>query len=109
MTTTATEQSEGRTETATETLVVTDSVFVHDSVYVRETGDTVFLTRWRTLWRERAVHDTVIERLIDTVRLTETVEVEKAVEVPRKGGNAGWTVALTLLAVIIIYLFLKIR
>ena len=65
MTTTATEQSEGRTETATETLVVT----------------------------ERAVHDTVIERLIDTVRLTETVEVEKAVEVPRKGGNAGWIVA----------------
>ena len=93
MTTTATEQSEGRTETATETLVVTDSVFVHDSVYVRETGDTVFLTRWRTLWRERTVHDTVIERLTDTVKRRETVEVEKAVEVPRKGGNAGWIVA----------------
>ena len=43
----------------------------------------------------------------DTVVLTETVE--KLVEVPKKGGNAGWTVALTLLAVIIIYLFLKIR
>lgn len=109
MTTTATEQSEGRTETATETLVVTDSVFVHDSVYVRETGDTVFLTRWRTLWRERAVHDTVIERLIDTVRLTETVEVEKAVEVPRKGGNAGWIVAMTLLCAIICFIYLKTR
>lgn len=93
MTTTATERSEARTERENKATHTTDSVYVHDSVYIRETGDTVFLTRWRTLWRERAVHDTVIERLIDTVRLTETVEVEKAVEVPRKGGNVGWIVA----------------
>jgi hypothetical protein len=96
MTMTATARSEGRSETATETLVVTDSVFVHDSVYVREAGDTVFLSRWRTCWRERTVHDTVVERLTDTIRMTETLEVEKTVEVPKKGGNVGWIVAAVL-------------
>lgn len=85
----------------------TDSVHVHDSIYVREAGDTVFIDRWHTRWRDRTVHDTVKEHSTDTVVLTETVE--KLVEVPRKGGNAGWTVALTLLAVITIYLFLKTR
>ena len=85
----------------------TDSVYVHDSVFIREAGDTVFFDRWHTCWRDRIVHDTVRSHSTDTVVLTETVE--KLVEVPKKGGNAGWTAALTLLAVIIIYLFLKTR
>lgn len=107
MTMTATARSEGRSETATETLVVTDSVFVHDSVYVREAGDTVFLTRWRTCWRERTVHDTVVERLTDTVRITDTVEVEKTVEVPKEGGKAGWIVATVLALLMAIQTVIK--
>lgn len=84
-----------------------DSVVIHDSVIIREAGDTVYQLRWRTCWRDRLVHDTVIERRTDTVRTTETVE--KTVEVPKKGGNAGWIAALTLFSIIIIYLFLKTR
>ena len=39
----------------------TDSVMVYarDSVYVREKGDTVFVDRWHTLWRDRIRQDTV--------------------------------------------------
>lgn len=45
----------------------TDSVYIRDSVYVRERGDTVYVDRWRTEWRDReiAVHDTVFRT--DTV------------------------------------------
>ena len=45
----------------------TDSVYIRDSVYVRERGDTVYVDRWRTAWRDReiAVHDTVFRT--DTV------------------------------------------
>jgi hypothetical protein len=41
--------------------VVRDSVFVHDSIYVREKTDTVFFTRYRTLYKENHVRDTVLQ------------------------------------------------
>lgn len=80
---------------------------IHDSVFIREGGDTIVRERWRTCWRERVVHDTVWRHLTDTIR--ETATVEKVVEVPGKGGMAGWIAALALLAVILAYLFFKTR
>ncbi len=100
---------EQRNETHTETTVretrTTDSVYIRDSIYVREGADTVFLTRWRTCWRDRIVHDTVRATVTDTIR--ETRSVEKVVQVPTKGGSAGWAVALALLAVIAVYMVIK--
>ena len=87
-----------------------DSVIVRETVIIRERPDTVTVERERTVWRERIVHDTVREHTRDTV--IRTVEVERVVEspalagTPLKGG-AGWTVALTLLAVIVIYMVIK--
>ena len=100
---------EQRSETHTETMVreihTTDSVYIHDSIYVREGGDTVFLTRWRTCWRDRIVHDTVREHTTDTIR--ETRDVEKVVQVPTKGSSAGWAVALALMLLIVVYILIK--
>lgn len=45
----------------------TDSVYIRDSVYVRERGDTVYVDRWRTAWRDRETVRT------DTVFRTDTV------------------------------------
>lgn len=64
------------------------------------------ITRWHTSWRERIIHDTVREHTTDTIIKTETLE--KVVEVPpAKGVGTGWTVALTLLAVIVLYMVFK--
>lgn len=94
-----------RNSVATEDVRVTDSVFIHDSIYIHEKGDTVREIRWRTCWRERTVYDTVVERTTDTIVRTETVE--KVVEVPKKGGNAGWAVAVSLFLLIIVYILIK--
>lgn len=51
--------------------VVSDSVFVHDSVFVRENADTVYLTRYRTQYRESLRRDTVVIR--DTIYKQHTV------------------------------------
>lgn len=94
-----------RNSVATEDVRVTDSVFIHDSIYIHEKGDTVREIRWRTCWRERTVYDTVVERATDTIVRTEAVE--KVVEVPKKGSNAGWAVAVSLFLLIIVYILIK--
>ena len=82
-----------------------DSIFIHDSVFVRVGGDTVVRERWRTVWRDRAVHDTVRIYAMDTIVKTETVE--KTVEAAHKGGNAGWAVAAALFLLMAVYMLIK--
>lgn len=82
-----------------------DSVYVHDSVYVYATTERTEVTRWRTQWRERTVHDTVIVNTNDTI--IETRCVEKLVQVPAKGGGAGWAVAIALMLLIVVYILIK--
>ena len=101
----AVRESETRNSDRTENVQVADKEYVHDSIYIHEKGDTVRETFYRTLWRERAVHDTVIERVTDTIVKTETVE--KVVKVPKKGGGAGWAVAVVLFLLIIVHILIK--
>ena len=81
-----------------------DKEYVHDSVFVY-VGDTVVITRWRTSWRDRVIHDTVFKHTTDTVH--ETNDVEKVVQVPTKGSSAGWAVALALMLLIVVYILIK--
>ena len=82
-----------------------DSVYVVDSVFVYVTQERVLETRWRTVWRERFIHDTMWEHTTDTVR--ETKYVEKVVEVPAKRGGAGWAVAITLFVLMVVSIVIK--
>ena len=104
-TTSAVERREGHTETVVRETRTTDSVFIHDSVYIREGGDTVYMTRWRTCWRDRIIHDTVYDHRTDTIYQSRTEE--KTVEVKAKGGNTGWAVAAALFLLILVYILIK--
>ena len=55
--------------------VLRDSVFVKDSVFVREKADTVYVTRWRTEYRETLKIDTLQVLRVDSINTV--VEVEK--------------------------------
>ena len=104
--TTATVRTDTHDEATVSLTRTVDSVMVRETVVIRERPDTVTVERERTVWRERTRHDTVTVTRTDTIVKTETVE--KVVEVPRaKGVGTGWTVALTLLAVIVIYMVIK--
>lgn len=52
-----------------------DSVYVLDSIYVREANDTIYITKWRTEFKEALRVDTFRVERIDT--LNTIVEVEK--------------------------------
>lgn len=53
-----------------------DSIFVKDSVFVREAHDTVYITKWRTEYKEALRIDTLnIERIDTLIRIVE-VEIK---------------------------------
>lgn len=56
--------------------IMVDSVIVHDSVYIKEKADTVFYTKYHTLYKERLRVDTIMR--CDTVYCDREVYVEKA-------------------------------
>ena len=46
---------------------IRDSIYLHDSIYIRDKGDTVWIERWHTRWRDRTVHDTTYISKTDSV------------------------------------------
>lgn len=70
--------------------VVRDSIFLHDSVFIREKADTVFFTKYRTLFKEKL--------LLDTVVVCDTVYIERVVtkEISKPSGSWRWRLLLLL-------------
>lgn len=58
---------EHKTDTTYITKNHRDSIYVHDSTYIHERGDTVWIERWHTRWRDRLLLDTIYEAVHDTV------------------------------------------
>ena len=72
-----------------------DSIFLHDSVRVRESADTVFVTRIRTLYRDRLRTDTLL--MCDTV-----TKVLKEIIESKKNSCSMWSIAAVLLLIFLI-------
>lgn len=82
-----------------------DSIYVLDSVFVREVHDTVYITRWRTEFKEALRVDTFNVERIDT--LNTVVEVEKKLTKVQQlkmdvGAGVLWAIPI-LIAIFIIY------
>ncbi len=56
-----------------------DSIFLHDSIYVHIKADTIYTTRWRTVFRDRIKSDTLF--------LQDTVYCEKFTVTPTEGDS----------------------
>lgn len=52
-----------------------DSIYVQDSVIIRTKADTVYVTKWRTEYREALKVDTFLVQRVDSINTV--VEVEK--------------------------------
>ena len=78
--------------------IVRDSVFLRDSIFLHVKADTVYLTKYRTLYRERVVCDTVVT--CDTLYRERVVTKEKRVLPSGKNMLIG----LLLFAVVLLWL-----
>lgn len=65
-----------RTEFVWLTKKVHDSIYLRDSIFVEKKGDTIYLNKWRTQYRERLIHDTLIVTKTDTMRIKEVANKE---------------------------------
>ena len=65
-----------RTEFVWQVKQIHDSIYLRDSVFIEKKGDTIYLNKWRTQYRERLVHDTLIVTKADTLRIKEVANKE---------------------------------
>lgn len=86
-----------------------DSIYVLDSIFVREAHDTIYITKWRTEYKEALRVDTFHVQRIDTINTI--VEVEKKLtkwqQTKMDVGAGVLYAAPILIAIFIIYWKLK--
>lgn len=93
-----------RTEFVWQVKQIHDSIYLRDSVFVEKKGDTIYQHKWRTHYRERLVHDTLIIRKTDTLRIQESIKSQET-QVSRTRPLSHYLIgiALVLLALLFIY------
>lgn len=93
-----------RTEFVWQVKQIHDSIYLRDSVFVEKRGDTIYQNKWRTHYRERIIHDTLIIRKTDTLRIRESIKSQET-QVSRTRPLSHYLIgiALVLLAILFIY------
>lgn len=93
-----------RTDSVYLNRVERDSIHVRDSVYIREKGDTVWMERWHTVYRDKVLRDTCYMERRDSVAVPYPVERELTFE--QRFWIASSKVLWILLAVLLAVLLL---
>lgn len=100
-----------RSDTVYMNRVERDSVVRYDSVYVRDKGDTVWLERYKYVYRDKWRTDTLYVGRSDTVRVPYPVERELSrwERVKMDAGGVAIGALVLALAVTIAYIVRKLR
>ena len=87
--------------------VYRDSIHIHDSIFVKHKNDTVFLEKYKTLYKEKIVKDSIYIKDSIKVDVPIIVEVEKDISIFQKLKYALMTI-LVLLGLFALYRILII-
>lgn len=82
--------------------VFRDSIYLRDSIYVEVKGDTVWRDRYRYLYRDREIRDTVQVTVTDSIPYPVEVEKELSKWNQLKVDVGGYLIGLILLLIAII-------
>ena len=87
-----------------------DSIYIQDSVYIYTKADTVYATKWRTVYKEALRVDTFRVERIDT--LNTIVEVEKKLTKVQRlkmdvGAGVLWVIPMMIALYLLYRKFLK--
>ncbi len=79
-----------------------DSIYRHDSIYIREKGDTVWMEKYKYIYRDKIVRDTMYINRTDTIRDPYPVEKELTRWQQMKLELGGWAFGIIITAALII-------
>ena len=79
-----------------------DSIYQHDSIYIREKGDTVWMEKYKYVYRDKLVHDTMYVNRTDTIREPYPVEKELTRWQQMKLELGGWAFGIIITFALII-------
>ena len=100
---------EYHTDTLRVAQIVTDSVYKHDSIYIRQSGDTVLIEKWNTVWQTHTAHDTVYKSRVDTIAKPYPVVKEVPAELTWWQKTQMYAGDALLLLVVAVLVFLVVR
>lgn len=82
-----------------------DSIYMLDSVYVKEKGDTVFIEKYKYLYRDKLVRDTLYMAKTDSIQVPYPVEKELTRWQQFRMDFGGWVIGI--LAILITIMIVR--
>lgn len=83
-----------------------DSIYVLDSMYVKEKGDTVLIEKYKYLYRDKLVRDTLYMAKTDSIQVPYPVEKELTHWQQMKQELGGWALGIILVVTLAIVILL---
>ena len=93
----------------TDSFLQRDSIYVNDSVFVREKGDTVWIERYKTLYRDRWRDVVRVDSVVEVDSIPYKVEVEKPLTWWERQKIEFGELAMFLMAVLLVFVVLKYK
>ena len=93
----------------TDSFLQRDSIYVNDSVFVREKGDTVWIERYKTLYRDRWRDVVRVDSVVEVDSIPYKVEVEKSLTWWERQKIEFGELAMFLMAVWVVFVVLKYK
>ena len=93
----------------TDSFVQRDSVYINDSVFIREKGDTVWVEKFKTIYRDRFRDIVSVDTVLKCDTIPQIVEVEKPLTWWEEKKIAFGELAMSLLVCLLIYVVLKYK
>lgn len=83
--------------------LVHDSIIIKDSVYVKEKGDTIYQYKYKYIYKDKSVHDTLYIERTDSVRVPYPVEAQLTRWQQIKMNTGGYALAIGFFVIIIVF------
>lgn len=84
-----------------------DSIYMLDSVYVKEKGDTVMIEKYKYLYRDKLVRDTLYMAKTDSIQVPYSVEKELTRWQQFRMDFGGWAMCIVVISILILMYKIK--
>lgn len=82
-----------------------DSIYMLDSVYVKEKGDTVLIEKYKYLYRDKLVRDTMYISKVDSIQVPYPVEKELTKWQQFRMYFGGWAMCIVVISILILIVY----